>query len=67
MCYPLHYEDKKRSHYFRSEHHLLYSRQLLKARSLFRALYLTFIDHTMYDKVTVEMELRFSKLQVHPP
>ena len=29
-----------------------------------KALYLTFIDHTMYDKVTVETLTRFNRLTI---
>ncbi len=33
----------------------------MKAMIILKALYLTFVDHTMYDKVTVETELRFNR------
>ena len=29
---------------------------------IIEALYLTFVDHTMYDKITVEAEERFNRL-----
>ena len=31
-----------------------------------KALYLTFVDHTMYDKVTVETLSRFNRLTILP-
>lgn len=44
-----------------------YTVQINDLQGLFeKALYLTFIDHAMYDKSTVEWETHFNRLQ-YPP
>ena len=61
-CYPLHHEGVTNRTDFCSRQTYYTSVIQLNAMLILKALYLTFVDHTMYDKVTVETKLRFNRL-----